>query len=67
MRQGARRPAARERRRTNAFLSGPLELRKEVTLIVGGVTLFASRDPALYATSPGSCGIVNHPGAAASR
>jgi polygalacturonase len=45
----------------NAFLSGPLELRPEVTLIVGlGVTLFASRDPALYAVSPGNCGIVSH-------
>ena len=45
----------------NAFLSGPLELRPDVTLIVGlGVTLFASRDPALFAVSPGSCGIVSH-------
>jgi polygalacturonase len=45
----------------NAFLSGPLQLRAGVTLIVGkGVTLFASRDPALYAISPGSCGVVNH-------
>lgn len=45
----------------NAFLSGPLQLRPDVTLIVGlGVTLFASRDPAVYATSPGSCGIVSH-------
>jgi polygalacturonase len=45
----------------NAFLSGPLELKPEVTLIVGvGVTLFASRDPALFAVSPGSCGIVSH-------
>ena len=44
----------------NAFLSGPLELRKGVTLIVGrGVTLFASRDPAVYATAKGSCGLVN--------
>jgi polygalacturonase len=48
----------------NAFLSGPLQLRPDVTLIVGlGVTLFASRDPALYAVSPGSCGMVrNSPG-----
>lgn len=45
----------------NAFLSGPLELRPDVTLIIGvGVTLYASRDPALYAVSPGSCGIVSH-------
>ena len=45
----------------NAFLSGPLELRTDVALIVGlGVTLYASRDPALFAVSPGSCGIVSH-------
>ncbi|HZP03901.1 MAG TPA: glycosyl hydrolase family 28 protein [Terracidiphilus sp.] len=45
----------------NAFLSGPLELKPEVTLIIDrGVTLFASRDPALFAVSPGSCGIVAH-------
>jgi polygalacturonase len=44
----------------NAFLSGPLQLRRNVTLIVDrGVTLFASRDPSLYALTPGSCGIVN--------
>jgi polygalacturonase len=47
----------------NAFLSGPLELRPDVTLIVGrGVTLYASRDPAVFAVSPGSCGIVSHGG-----
>jgi polygalacturonase len=47
----------------NAFLSGPLQLRQGVTLIVDkGATLFASRDPALYATSPGSCGLVNQSG-----
>ncbi len=45
----------------NAFLSGPLEMRPDVTLIVGlGVTLFASRDAAVFAVSPGSCGIVSH-------
>jgi polygalacturonase len=45
----------------NAFLSGPLELRREITLIVGtGVTFFASRDPDVFATSHGSCGIVSH-------
>jgi len=45
----------------NAFLTGPLELKPGIALIVGvGVTLFASRDPALYAVSPGSCGIVSH-------
>jgi len=47
----------------NAFLSGPLELREGVTLIVDkGTTLFASRDPALYEKSPGSCGLVNELG-----
>jgi len=46
---------------SNAFLSGPLELKPEVTLIIGrGVTLFASRDASLFAVSPGSCGIVSH-------
>jgi polygalacturonase len=45
----------------NAFVSGPLVLKPEITLIVGlGVTLFASRDPAVFAVSPGSCGIVSH-------
>jgi polygalacturonase len=45
----------------NAFLSGPLQLKPDVALIVDrGVTLFASRDPAVFAVSPGSCGIVSH-------
>ena len=44
---------------SHAFLSGPLELRAGVTLLVDqGVTLFASRDPKLYESSPSSCGIV---------
>jgi polygalacturonase len=44
----------------NAFLSGPLELREGVTLIVDkGAILFASRDPAVYEKAPGSCGLVN--------
>jgi polygalacturonase len=47
----------------NAFLSGPLELREGVTLIVDkGATLFASRDPAVYEKTPGSCGLVNEAG-----
>ena len=47
----------------NAFLSGPLELREGVTLIVEkGATLFASRDPAVYEKAPGSCGLVNESG-----
>jgi len=44
----------------NAFLSGPLQLRQGVILIVDkGATLFASRDPAVFANAPGSCGVVN--------
>ena len=42
----------------NAFLSGPLELRKGVTLLIDkGVTLYASRNPQDFDTSPGTCGI----------
>lgn len=41
----------------NAFLSGPLELRSGVTLLIDkGVTLYASRDPKDYDTSSGGCG-----------
>jgi polygalacturonase len=47
----------------NAFLSGPLELREGVTLVVDkGATLFASRDPAVYEKASGSCGLVNDAG-----
>ena len=44
----------------NAFLSGPLELKEGVTLLVDkGVTLFASRNPADYdVTGPGTCGTI---------
>jgi polygalacturonase len=43
----------------NAFVSGPLELRRGVTLLVAaGVTLYASRDPRVFDVKPGSCGIV---------
>lgn len=42
----------------NAFLSGPLELRDGVTLLIdGGVTLYASRNPRDFDTTPGTCGI----------
>jgi polygalacturonase len=45
----------------NAFLSGPLELREGVTLLVNkGVTLYGSRNPDDYATRSGSCGVVNN-------
>jgi polygalacturonase len=53
----------RARGSENAFLSGPLELREGVTLIVDkGATLFASRDPAVYEKTPGGCGLVNESG-----
>jgi len=43
----------------NAFLSGPLELKPGVTLILDkGVTLFASRDAKVFETVPGACGIL---------
>jgi polygalacturonase len=45
----------------NAFLSGPLELREGVTLLVDkGATLFASIDPKVFELASGSCGIVNN-------
>src|ERR1017187_7901336 len=41
----------------DAFLSGPLELRRGVTLLVDkGVTLFGSRNPRDYDVVPGLCG-----------
>ncbi len=44
----------------NAFLSGPIELPAGITLLIDhGATLFGSRDPRVYAVSPGSCGLVN--------
>ncbi|HKV92682.1 MAG TPA: pectinesterase family protein [Candidatus Angelobacter sp.] len=47
----------------NAFLSGPLELKPSVTLLVADNTvLFGSRDPRAYDIQPGSCGLVNHDG-----
>jgi polygalacturonase len=43
----------------NAFLSGPLELRSGVTLLVdAGVTIFGSRDAKLYDKGAGTCGTV---------
>jgi polygalacturonase len=48
---------------SNAFLSGPLQLRSGVTLLVdAGAVLFGSRNPRDYDISPGSCGIVNNAG-----
>ncbi len=46
-----------------AFLSGPLELKPSVTLLVaGGAVLFATRNPREYDVQPGSCGTVNQAG-----
>lgn len=46
----------------DAFLSGPIQLRDGVTLLVAkGTTLFGSRNPAVYDNAPGSCGIVVRP------
>jgi polygalacturonase len=47
----------------HAFLSGPLELRAGVTLLVDAQTiLYGSRDPRLYDVSPGVCGTVSEQG-----
>jgi polygalacturonase len=46
-----------------AFLSGPLELKAGVTLLVDtGVTLFASRNPRDFDATPGACGVVSKTG-----
>jgi polygalacturonase len=45
------------------FLTGPLQLRTGVTLVVDADTvLVGSRDPRVYDLTPGSCGVVNHKG-----
>jgi polygalacturonase len=47
----------------NAFLSGPLDLRANVALVIDADTiLFASRDAKLFEVRPGSCGIVSQSG-----
>jgi polygalacturonase len=47
----------------NAFLTGPLDLKPGVTLVVDAKTiLFGSRDAKVYEVSPGSCGIVSETG-----
>jgi polygalacturonase len=49
--------------RNDAFLSGPLQLKSGVTLLVdANATLFGSRDPRDYDVSRGSCGVVNNSG-----
>jgi len=47
----------------SAFLSGPLQLRAGVTLLVDANTiLYGSRNPRDYDLTPGSCGIVDKKG-----
>ncbi len=53
----------RARGKKDVFLTGPLELRSGVTLVVDKNTaLAASSDPRLYDLKPGSCGIVSEHG-----
>ncbi|MFI5072906.1 MAG: glycoside hydrolase family 28 protein, partial [Terriglobales bacterium] len=48
---------------SNAFLTGPIELKPGITLLVSAnTTLFASRNPRDYDVRPGSCGIVDRIG-----
>jgi len=47
----------------DAFLSGPIEMKAGVTVVVdAGVTLFASRNPRDYDVAPGACGVVDNNG-----
>ena len=47
----------------NALLSGPLDLKPGVALVIDrGAILFGSRDARLYEVRPGSCGIVDQSG-----
>ena len=47
----------------NAFLSGPLDLRRGVILVIdAGAFLFASRNPRDYDLSPGVCGTITESG-----
>ena len=49
--------------RTDAFLSGPLQLKKGVVLVVDrGAYLFASRNPRDYDRTPGVCGTITEAG-----
>jgi len=49
--------------RTDAFLSGPLDLRRGVALVVArGAYLFASRNPRDYDRKPGACGTITEEG-----
>jgi polygalacturonase len=49
--------------RTDAFLSGPLRLKKGIFLVVNrGTYLYASRNPRDYDRSPGACGTITEDG-----
>lgn len=49
--------------RGGIFLSGPLQLKPAVTLLVeADSAIFASRNPRNYDLTPGSCGVVNERG-----
>jgi polygalacturonase len=51
-----------------AFLTGPIQLRAGVVLLVDkGVTLYGTRNPEYYAVTPGSCGVVNDDSASGCR
>jgi polygalacturonase len=53
----------RTSQRLDAFLSGPLELRRGVALVVdAGTFLYASRNPRDYDRSPGVCGTITEGG-----
>ncbi len=48
---------------SDSFLSGPVQLRAGVTLLVdASTTLYGSRNPRDYDITPGSCGVVNQAG-----
>jgi len=50
-------------RKRNIFLTGPIQLRSGVTLVVDANTvLAASRDPRAYDLTPGTCGVVSDKG-----
>ena len=47
----------------DAFVSGPLELRPSVTVVIAAdAVLFGSRNPREYDVRPGTCGVVNDDG-----
>ena len=53
----------RSAERTDAFLSGPIELKKGVVLVVDrGAYLYASRNPRDYDRTPGVCGTITEAG-----